>query len=488
MRNARTSLALIALAIACNKPNETAPSPAPSASWISPSPSVAPSSSAARVNAGDAAAPSVFVESNFTAYQGTLGKDRTVLLGLERRGDEVFGMLVEGQGEAVALEGRMKDDGHFVLDERAGRGRKGSELQGAFEPDGKISLSLKDPKAKSATKFTVAQHAPFAEGTDTFEESYLGSLGSKLRVRVKWKRDKHLLTGVYRYTHSKSDLRIEGTLVASSGVFTLTEKNAKGDLTGRFAGVFLDPRHVLGRWYSPDRQRSMPLELRGGEKYPEGLALVGGGRLVPQEEGAERGKSCKSQHLFPSFDGLPTKAAQTALNAALRSQTGTLSVDDCDGATEELPYEYESGYTVTGQKPGYVGLELSSYAYTGGAHGSYGADCVVADVGKGTLTRLGALLSAGSRAKLEILVNDELKKQFSVSKLTDADFFEDEAKLGPATTMCLDVDDKGATRLRVVFGLYEVTPYAMGMPESVLPAASVAGLFPAGSVGEAVFR
>ena len=488
MRNAQLSLVLVALSVACNKGSDATPAPAPSASWITPSPSAAPSASYASKTAGDAAAPTVFVESNFTAYQGVLGKDRPVVLGLERRGDELFALLVEGTGEAVALDGRMKDEGHFVLDEHAGKGRKGSQLEGAFEPDGKISLTLKDPKAKTAAKFTVTQHAPFPADSDTFEESYLGSLGSKLRVRVKWKRDKHLLTGIYRYSHSKNDLHLDGTVIASSGVFTLTEKNAKGDMTGRFAGVFLDTRHVLGRWYSADRTRSLPLELRGGETYPEVLALVGGGKLIPQEDSGERGKACKSQSIFPSFDGLATKTAQAALNKALQSHNGPPSVDDCDGATDELPYEFESGYAVTGQKPGYAGLELSRYSYTGGAHGSSGADCVVADLASGTLTRLGSVLTADGRGKLEVLVNDELKKQFSVTKLTDADFFDDEIKIAPTTTLCLDVDAKGATSLRVQFGQYEVAPYAMGMPQSVIPAASVKALFPLGSVGEAVFK
>ena len=490
MRSARIFGSLVViLASACNKSNETTPAPKPSASWVSPSPLAAPSSSyASKSSASDAAAPPVFVESNFTAYQGTIGKDRTVLLGLERRGDELFALLVEGQGEAVALDGHMKDDGHFVLDEHAGKGRKGSQLEGAFDPDGKIALTLKDPKAKAPAKLTVAQHAPFATGTDTFEESYLGSLGNKLRVRVKWTRDKHLLTGVYRYTHSKSDLRLEGTVIASSGVFNVTEKNAKGDVTGRFAGVFLDPRHVLGRWYSADRARSLPLELRGGEAYPEALALLGGGKLTPQEDSGDRGKACKAQRIFPSFDGLPTKTAQASLNRALQSHNGPPSADDCDGATEDLPYEFESGYTVTGQKPGYVGLSLSGYTFTGGAHGMYGVECVVADLSKGTLTHLGTVLTTEGRAKLEGMVNDELRKQFSVTKLTDADFFDDEVKIAPATTMCLDVDAKGTTSLRVVFGLYEVTPYVMGMPEVVLPAAGVKDLFSVGSAGEAVFK
>ena len=489
MRTAQLSFVLLGLVVACNKSHDAAPTPAPSASWISPTPSAAPSASyASKTAQGDASAPAVYVESNFTAYQGTVGKDRAVLLGLERRGDELFALLDEGQGDAVALEGRMKDEGHFVLEERAGRGRKGSQLEGAFEPDGKISLILKDPKAKTAARFTVAQHAPFATASDTFEESYLGALGSKLRVRVKWKRDKHLLIGVYRYSHSKNDLRLEGTVIASSGVFSLTEKNAKGDVTGRLAGVFLDAHHVLGRWYSADRARSLPLELRGGEPYPEALALLGGGKMAPQEDSGERGKACRSQRIFPSFDGLGAKTAQLALNKALQSHNGPPSVADCEGATEELPYEFESGYAVTGQKPGYVGLELSSYAFTGGAHGSAGADCVVGDLTSGTLTHLGSLLTPDARAKLEVLVNDELRKQFSVTKLTDADFFDDEVKLSPTTPLCLDVDDKGATSLRVLFGQYEVTPYVMGMPQSILPAAGVKALFPAGSVGEAVFK
>jgi hypothetical protein len=476
---------------ACDKKPDATPKPAPSASWVAASASAAPSAvvSAKSASTADAAAPTPILESTFAGYKVDGGQGRHYLVGLERTGDDVLVVLSpEAGGDFTTFEGKMKDPSHFAADEKVGKGRKGGHVDASYGDGGAVDLVLTDPKAKAPLKLHAVASSPFAaSGDETFEQSYLGSLGSTLRVRVKWKRDKHLLTGIYRYTHSREDLKLDGTVVASTGAFQLTEKTARGAVTGRFSGAFLSRDVVFGRWYSPDRTRSYALAMAQDSAYPQTVKLMGGETLSAQEDFSERGKTCKASNVMPVFGGFQTAPL---LNEQIKKLAGpkVLTKDDCDGATDELPYEFEQGFTITGQKKGYVGLSLSSYEYTGGAHGMYGFTCVVADIANHALVPLGALLTDDARAKLSALVNADFQKQFGEKDLTNAGFFDATVKVEPSTSLCFQVDEKGTTTLEVAFGPYEVAPWAMGSPSANVAAADAKALFPAGSVGEAVFK
>lgn len=475
--------------LGCDKKTDAGPSKAaPSASWVTAASASAVTSTAASASAAPSA-PAPVLESTFAGYKAD-ANNRHFLAGVERMGDDVILVLASDDGsETTTYEGKMKDPSHFALDERAGKGRKSAHVEGGYADGGALDLTLVDPKAKAPLKLHAIANGPLGgAGDDAFEESYLGSLGNKLRVRVKWKRDKHLLTGVYRYTHSKEDLKLDGTVVASTGAFQLTEKTSKGVVTGRFSGAFLTRSVVFGRWYSPDRTRSFPLVMSQDGTYPQNVSLLApGGTLAPQEDYSELGKSCRASRMIPAFSGFATAPM---LNGLVKAQSAwkPLTKDDCDGATDELPYEYESSYAVTGQKPGYVGLSFSSYEFTGGAHGMYGSQCFVADIAAGKLVSLASLLSDDGRNKLSALVTADFKKQFSVKDLTDAGFFDATAKVAPDTSLCLAVDAKGITTLDVEFQPYETAPWAMGAPSASISAADAKALFPAGSVGEAVLK
>src|SRR5262249_47822690 len=155
----------------------------------------------------------------------------------------------------------------------------------------------------------------------------------------------------------------------------------------------------------------------------------------------------------------------------------------CEGATDELRYETDVTYTIPAMRPRMFVVEMSFYAYAGGAHGMGGLECDLADADKGTLTKLNAkLVAPASRAKLQDLTNAALRKSFGVTKLTDAMFFEDEAKISDETTLCV----RGAF-LVVQFGQYEVAPYAMGMPSAEILKADAAPLV-AGTALEPFFK
>lgn len=118
----------------------------------------------------------------------------------------------------------------------------------------------------------------------------------------------------------------------------------------------------------------------------------------------------------------------------------------------------------------------------------YGSQCFVADVAAGKLVALRSLLTDDARNKLSAMVTADFQKQFSVKDLTDAGFFDATVKVTADTSLCFAVDAKGGTTLTVEFQPYETAPWAMGAPSASLAPADVKALFPAGSVGEAVFK
>jgi Deacetylase PdaC/Protein of unknown function (DUF3298) len=483
----RTRLVALLIVVACNKNTDATPTIDASTTTTAASVS-APTTPSSKPTAS--ASPAVEkVDSKFTVYVGTVGKDRAAL-GLERRGDSVHAAFIQGYAEPIDLDGTAKSDGTVTLKERGFLTRKGNSISFTIDPKGKLTGTLTDPKSKTAAKLAMSEGSPFTDKDDTFEKSYEGSLGTSTRVRAKWKRDKHIVSGVYRYARSKEDLKLDGTVIASTGAFELTEKNAKGVVTGKWQGIFTSPTVVVARWTSPDGTKTYPLSLTMTQDYPESVTLPGGGKIVPQEDYSERGKACRSSVVFPSFDGLSNRTAQTALNAKLRTFSGVgvpLKAEDCDGAEEALPYDMDSQYVVGVKRPTYVGIDISHYTFTGGAHGMYGFSCYVADLTSGRLIELNKELSPGSLATLTKLTQDQLKKDNSTTTLTDVGFFDDNPEVTADTNVCVR-EEKGVLTLEVGFQPYEVAPWAMGAPTVEIPAATALPLFGAGSMGAQIFK
>ena len=190
-------------------------------------------------------------------------------------------------------------------------------------------------------------------------------------------------------------------------------------------------------------------------------------------------------HVFHSW------SAQAALNPRLRSIEGVgvpLKADDCAGAEDALPYDMETAYSVTAQRPTFVSLSISQYAFTGGAHGNWGATCWIADLRTGNTSRLGKELAPAALDQLSALTRAQLRKDNGdVAKLTDVGFFDDEPSVSADSSLCV-VDDKGALALEVAFQPYEISPWAMGSPSAVIPADKARALFAPGSMGASIFK
>ncbi|HSQ66790.1 MAG TPA: hypothetical protein VLM85_26405 [Polyangiaceae bacterium] len=427
--------------------------------------------------------------SEFFAAAGKLYKTGRFTFGLERRGGEARALFsADGRkptwmrGQATASPGGF----HFVVDQPARNDQPGLHAEGDVAHGAVTSLSVRDRDPKMKTPLPTAIE-PLA--SPDFAQTYAGSLGPRLRVRAKLERKGSKLTGVYRYARSTQDLRLDGHVDAGL-VFALDERGEKGAVTGHFDGVLLGSDAALARWSSPDGKRTYPVTLAGGAAYPEIHPLAQGGRVVPQEKFTEVAPSCEDTRIVPALQGLPSASGQASINRALSAMADAfgppLTRDDCKGATEELPYQHEQGYAVLGERPGYVGLQLSLEEFTGGAHGNYAARCVVVDLAKSEVVRLGQQLTPVGRAKLESLVIASLQKQNGVTALSDAGFYDDHPHIGPDTDVCFEM--KGAQPiLHVEFGLYEVTPYVMGAPDAALDAKDASGIFQPGTAGAALF-
>lgn len=429
----------------------TASAPPPTASASAPASASAASPAAARA---------------YLAFQGKLGSSGEVRLVLEKTGARLEGVYLRS-GEEAALAGEMKDATRFVLREVVPRGKKGAIVEGTIEGE-KLAGTWKDPDAKRAQPFTAGPLRPFGAADASFEESYLGSLGPRIRIRMKLAKAGGKLSGRYRYMKSKDDLLVEGTVSEEHGSLRLTETTSAGKVTGRFEGVLLDKGLAFGRWSSPDGAKTYPFTLRRGDVYPETITLPGGAKIVPQEEHREKGSYCTLSLLRPEVTGA---AGAKALNAALNDAAGGGKLD-CGEASDEFRHESDTTYHVEAMKKDRFSLSLSFYEYFGGVHGVHTMSCFVADVEKGTLTQTTAkLLSPEARKKATALVNAALRKEHNVEKLTEAGFHEDEVALDDGTVLCVE-----GTSLVVQYQPYDVAPYAFGAPRAEIPQKDAAPL------------
>ena len=455
----------------CDKGATSAPSP-------SISPSIAVSASApTTAAAADASAPN----QELLSFVGTLGTHPDTRIGVDRRGDALTITMSTTSGQR-SFRGAMKDGTHVAVTEIV-KGHAATTFEGELIA-ARLTGQLKEPGAKSALAFVGVPVTVFASETK-FDDSYVGSLGGKIRIRMKLTRDGDKLTGIYRYARSKDDLRLAGT-VSPDGRFELHESDGKGHVSGKFKGVFLRRSEAIGEWSSPDGKHSFAVSLERGDGYPETIALEYGGRLAPEED-HRAAPNCVAETIIPQAVGLKSKAAESALNPTLRELAGGAASKEamsCEGATAELPWTTESGYVVSAQRGRYVGISFGTGGFAGGAHGFSGSICRVIDLETGKVISLSPLLSVDGRGKLNKLVTEKIKKEQNLKTLTEGGFFEDEAKVSPDTNVCF-AKGGGAD---VVFNDYEISPHAVGPPEVPLTKEDVRTLFTKNELTDALFK
>jgi len=460
-------LCLVVLTLGCEKKEPpTAAAPSPSAV-----PSTKPSTKAEPSAAPSASvAPKKVVDDRtIHAFAGTIGADQKLRMYLEKKGGTLTGLyLAEGSPVHVSLEGKVGPDDKFVLTESDEKGKPVGTFDGWFR-NGLLKGTYTDGKTKKARVFVTQ---PLALAKEPFALTYGGALGGKLRIRAKLDRKGGKVEGVYRYAKSKEDLVLSGT-VDDEGELLLKETTKSGKETGRIEAFLLSQDLVVGRWYSPDKTKSLALLLEISNSYPEVVDL-GAVKVAPQEEYRDLAKNCTSSLMFPVVDGGKGSAA---LNAALRKEAGGHGDKEaCEGATAEMPYVTEVTYTVQKSKLPFFGVTFNTYWSLGGAHPTWAETCKVADTESGELFALASKMTPEARQKLSALVMKKLQAEHGVEKLPEAGFFEDEIVVTDKTNVCLS--EKGG--LSVEFNPYEISPWVMGAPTVELTRAEAGPLMPQG--------
>lgn len=445
-------ICLIVLAVGCEKKDPPAAEPAsgaPSASAkkqaSKPEPAGAPSASAAPKKVVD--------DRTIHAFGGTIGADQKIRMYVEKKGAALTGLyLARGSPVTVPLTGKVTADEKFELTESDDKGKPVGTFDGWFR-NGLLKGTYTDAKTKKARVFVTE---PLTVEKEPFAMTYAGALGGKLRIRTKLDRKGNKVEGVYRYAKSKDNLVLSGTLDAE-GELLLKETTKAGKETGRIEAFLLSPELIVGRWYSPDKSKSLALLLEMSNSYPE-IVDLGAVKIAPQEEFKDLAKNCTSALMYPVVDGGKGKAP---LNAALRKEAGGHSdKESCEGATAEMPYVTEVTYTVQKSKLPYFGVTFNNYWSMGGAHPTWAETCKIADTETGELFALASKMTPEARQKLSALVMKKLQAEHGVEKLSEAGFFEDEIVVSETTNVCLA--EKGG--LVVEFNPYEITPWVMGAP------------------------
>jgi hypothetical protein len=467
---------VVGLALAGCKDKNGADQAAPDAAAAAASASV--TQAAVNTDAGAAQAPtSTAAKPVYHSFAGKNGK-APFWLGLEKRGDVVRALYVTSS--TTSFHGRMTDAAHFSLKEtKVPKGEKPSTLTGEITPQRTLLATVTDPKTQKKTQL-ASSGDPIDDKSHDFKEEYVGSLGGRF-IRMKLEKAGAKISGIYRYSKSAQDIKLQGSADDKNGSFVLTE-NVGGKVTGKFAGVFVSKANVLGEWSSPDGARTFPVKMEHGDGYPETVDLGGGLTLFPQETMIE-GKRCKADIVVPQLRGAKDATKANALNALLRGDQGKQQTCEGPDDPEMMDFEESASYSLLTQKRDrFVSISQGGYSYMGGAHGSGSSACHVIDTKTLTRFRMVDSLTDAGRKKLSDMVTAELEKQLGVTKLSDANYFGDRADIGKDTNVCL-LDKE----IEVEFMPYEIAPYAVGPSTVSFPKADVRGDFEKNDLMDAVF-
>lgn len=177
---------------------------------------------------------------------------------------------------------------------------------------------------------------------------------------------------------------------------------------------------------------------------------------------------------IPVIAGMEDKALQDRLNTgfekAVLDRKETLTKDAADFAQEAKkqgfplrPYQLWTDYKVTYNKNGMLSLYNDIYEYTGGAHGMTVRVPYNINLKNGNNIAFKDIFKEG--ADYRGIINREISRQIEEKK----DMFFPEGDMGFKTiaeNQPFYVEEGGIV---VYFGLYEIAPYAAGIPEFNIP-------------------
>ncbi len=170
---------------------------------------------------------------------------------------------------------------------------------------------------------------------------------------------------------------------------------------------------------------------------------------------------------IPVVSGIEDEELQARINAELNNAAmkDKEEITRLARVAEKLPgttYELHWDYRVTFNKNGFLSLVTTSYQFTGGAHGLTVQESYNYDLKKGEKMSLADVFQPG--VDYEKVINEEIKKQMA----SQPDRFPEDwgGFQGIAENQPYYLKEGS---LVVYFGLYEIAPYASGIPEFDIP-------------------
>lgn len=347
--------------------------------------------------------------------------------------------------------------------------KEGTTLRGKWHQGDKTSAFVATLAKADSIKVVAAK------GTQ-----WVGAIGNLGQVRIKMDVDPASMAGVYRYTHSNSEIALKGTVSPEGNVHL--EESVGDKTTGIWEGALLANDMIVGRWYSPDKTRTYPFSFHTDRYYPSTTTLWDAVQITPDEH-YEATKTCWRDTVLPKISGMTDSPMQTRVNALFEKiyDDPANRVRCVPGGDDSDPYWAWELFSVTWKKKPYVQLGIDSAQFSGGAHESAHDDCPLIDTEHAALVNLHSLIA--HTALLHDFVNVDLRRQYASPTLTTVGFFDEDIVVSDTTHLCL-VDD----HVEVMFEPYEIASWATGEPRVKIPASSYASIFDTESpVGKVLF-
>lgn len=281
----------------------------------------------------------------------------------------------------------------------------------------------------SARAQNAAASASHAASARTGVVVFRGTLGAKLSIQMRLRREGDKLDGSYFYETVGKDLSLRGTIDAA-GNFNLQEFDAAGAQTGVFKGAWKGPQcddcgeSLTGKWTRPDGTR--PLEFSLGV-FP--VTFSGDTRLVSkaQKESARRGKwgGYEISAEYPQVVGA-TSTNAPKFNEAVRALVSGKTADYKKqfGKGEGEGGEFDLSYYVSFADDSLVSVDFSDYWFYFGAGSRMAASTTFNyDLSRGRALALADLFKPSSDY-LKIIsdaCNKDLRRQFEGESFPDAE-------------------------------------------------------------------
>lgn len=174
---------------------------------------------------------------------------------------------------------------------------------------------------------------------------------------------------------------------------------------------------------------------------------------------------------YPVISGLADEALENKLNSSIKARVID-HVSTIKSYSKQSPqlrgsvsYEAYAKFDIKYSSPEFISMIGILGEYTGGAHGTYSAVVYNFDVASGKNIELGSLFMDDFDYKKSI--NTEITSQIKKSPSDIMYFEQKELRFQSISERQMYFIKDG--KLNIQFGLYEIAPYATGMPSFEIP-------------------